>query len=53
MVDPRPLTYCPHCKDHTSTQDIMYRMSINLMQQYPELCTACGKDKKAKNTYTK
>jgi len=49
MIDPRPLTYCPHCKDYTSTQDIMYRMSINLIQQYTQLCTACGKDKKSKN----
>ena len=45
MTDPRPLTYCPHCKDVTSTEDRMYKMSINLMENYPQICTACNKDK--------
>lgn len=45
MTDPRPLTYCPHCKDNTSTQDILYRMNINLLVKYPQICTACNKDK--------
>ena len=45
MENPRPLTYCPHCKDKTVTLDIMYKMSINLMQNYPQICKTCNKDK--------
>ena len=47
MSDPT-VSYCPHCKDITKTQQIMYRMTINLLQNYPQLCNTCGKDKTIK-----
>ena len=42
------LSYCPHCNDHTSTQMRMYRMNLNLINNYPQICNACGKDKNKK-----
>ena len=47
MSDPT-VSYCPHCKDITKTEQIAYRMNINLLQAYPQYCGTCSKDKNTK-----
>ena len=43
------LSYCPHCKDITSTAVRMYKMSMDLLKKYPEICMQCNKDKNTKS----
>ncbi len=43
------LSYCPHCKDITSTEVRMYKMSFDLLKNYPDICTQCNKDKNVKS----